>query len=171
MPIYEFYCPACHMVFSFLARSMNNSSVPACPKCNRKKLDKKVSRFAISKGLKESDSTPDPFENIDEAKMEQLMAEMAPHLDENSDGPEDPRQMASLMKKMFDMTGMQPNDSMLEAMRRMEAAGAIPLTVKTLFYELRRSVGVGSPLSTMFARFPGHPFSEPEDLPRWLPLR
>ncbi len=31
--------------------------------------------------------------------MEQLMAEMAPHLDENSDGPEDPRQMAALMKK------------------------------------------------------------------------
>ena len=57
------------------------------------------------------------------------------------------------------------------AMRRMEAAGAIPLTVKTLFYELRRSVGNGSPLSQMLARFPGRPFSEPEDLPKWLPLR
>jgi len=57
------------------------------------------------------------------------------------------------------------------AMQRMEAAGAIPLTVKTLFYELRRSVGIGSPLSDMLARFPGRPFSEPEDLPKWLPLR
>lgn len=121
MPIYEFYCPVCHTVFSFLSRSMQNTNVPQCPKCGRKKLEKKVSRFAISKGLKESDATKDPFENVDEAKMEQLMMEMAPHLDENSEGPEDPRQMAALMKKMFDVTGMQPNETMLEAMRRMEA--------------------------------------------------
>ncbi|XZE46631.1 FmdB family zinc ribbon protein [Pirellulaceae bacterium SH467] len=121
MPIYEFYCPVCHTVFSFLSRSMQNTKVPECPKCGRKKLEKKVSRFAISKGLKESDATQDPFENVDEAKMEQLMMEMAPHLDENSEGPEDPRQMAALMKKMFDVTGMQPNETMMEAMRRMEA--------------------------------------------------
>jgi hypothetical protein len=100
---------------------MQNTKVPQCPKCGRKTLEKKVSRFAISKGLKESDATKDPFENVDEAKMEQLMMEMAPHLDENSEGPEDPRQMAALMKKMFDVTGMQPNETMLEAMRRMEA--------------------------------------------------
>jgi putative FmdB family regulatory protein len=121
MPIYEFYCPVCHTVFSFLSRTMQNTKVPQCPKCGRKKLEKKVSRFAISKGLKESDATKDPFENVDESKMEQLMMEMAPHLDENSEGPEDPRQMAALMKKMFDVTGMQPNETMLEAMRRMEA--------------------------------------------------
>jgi hypothetical protein len=93
---------------------------PACPKCGRKKLEKKVSRFAISKGLAEpTGDGSDPFENIDESKMERLMEEMAPHLDEN--GPEDPRQMAHLMKKMFEMTGAEPNDAMIEAMRRMEA--------------------------------------------------
>ncbi len=121
MPIYEFYCPNCHTIFNFLARSMQNAKVPSCPRCKRKKLEKKVSRFAISKGLKESDASKDPFENVDESKMEQLMMEMAPHLDENSEGPDDPRQMASLMKKMFDVTGMQPNDAMQEAIRRMEA--------------------------------------------------
>jgi hypothetical protein len=83
-------------------------------------LEKKVSRFAISKGLAEpTGDGSDPFENIDESKMERLMEEMAPHLDEN--GPEDPRQMAHLMKKMFEMTGAEPNDAMIEAMRRMEA--------------------------------------------------
>ncbi|MCU0713494.1 MAG: zinc ribbon domain-containing protein [Pirellula sp.] len=121
MPIYEFYCPNCHTVFSFLARSVQNTKVPGCPKCKRKKLEKKISRFAISKGLKESDSSPDPFENVDESKMEQLMAEMAPHLESDDSGNEDPRQMAMLMKKMFDVTGMQPNDAMQEAIRRMEA--------------------------------------------------
>lgn len=120
MPIYEYYCPPCHTVFSFLARSMQVPPPPACPKCGRKKLEKKVSRFAISKGLAEpTGDGADPFENIDESKMERLMEEMAPHLDEN--GPEDPRQMAHLMKKMFEMTGAEPNDAMIEAMRRMEA--------------------------------------------------
>lgn len=71
--------------------------------------------------MTESSSTPDPFENVDESKMEQLMAEMAPHLEEGGDGPEDPRQMANVMKRMFELTGMQPTGAMLEAMKRMEA--------------------------------------------------
>ena len=49
------------------------------------------------------------------------MAEMAPHMDEGGDGPEDPRQMANVMKRMFELTGMQPTGAMLEAMKRMEA--------------------------------------------------
>jgi len=119
MPIYEYYCPPCHTVYSFLARSMVVPNPPSCPKCGHRKLDKKVSRFAISKGLAEPSSDADPFENMDESKMEQLMQEMAPHMDD--DGPEDPRQMAHFMKRMFEMTGAEPNGAMLEAMRRMEA--------------------------------------------------
>jgi putative FmdB family regulatory protein len=121
MPIYEFYCPPCHTVYSFFARSMNQTANPKCPKCGRKKLEKKISRFAISKGLTENSATADPFENVDESKMEKLMMEMAPHMDESGEGSEDPKQMANLMKRMFEMTGMQPNGAMLEAMRRMEA--------------------------------------------------
>lgn len=49
------------------------------------------------------------------------MAEMAPHLEEGGDGPEDPRQMAGLMKRMFELTGAEPNGAMLEAIKRMEA--------------------------------------------------
>lgn len=120
MPIYEYYCSPCHTVFSFLSRSMQIPKPPACPRCGHRKLEKKVSRFAISKGLAEpTGDASDPFENIDESKMEQLMEEMAPHLDEN--GSEDPRQMAHFMKKMFEMTGAEPNEAMMEAMRRMEA--------------------------------------------------
>ena len=121
MPIYEFYCPPCHTIYSFFARSMNTVANPKCPKCGRKKLEKKVSRFAISKGLTENAASKDPFVNVDESKMELLMAEMAPHMEGDGDGPEDPRQMANLMKRMFDMTGMQPNGAMLEAIKRMEA--------------------------------------------------
>lgn len=100
---------------------MNTPANPKCPKCGRKRLEKKISRFAISKGLTENSSAPDPFENVDESKMEQLMAEMAPHMEGEGNGPEDPRQMAGLMKRMFEMTGLEPNGAMLEAIKRMEA--------------------------------------------------
>ena len=53
------------------------------------------------------------------------------------------------------------------ALRRMERAGAIPSTVKTLNYELRRSVAV-PPTERVFAeRKPGLALCEPETFPVW----
>ncbi|CAA9571918.1 MAG: hypothetical protein AVDCRST_MAG59-3627 [uncultured Thermomicrobiales bacterium] len=55
------------------------------------------------------------------------------------------------------------------ALRRMEAAGAVPSTVKTLSYELRRSVAA----PTLAARLTGRELwaglPGPEDLPEWRP--
>ena len=50
MPIYEFYCADCHTIFNFLARK-TSSVVPGCPRCDRRRLERRVSAFAISKGL------------------------------------------------------------------------------------------------------------------------
>ncbi len=98
MPIYEYYCKPCHTIFSFFARSTSNDKKPKCPKCGFKKLDKQVSRFAISKGLSEPSQAggDDPFENMDESKMEAIMSEMASVMgdDEGNGGEEDPRKMA-----------------------------------------------------------------------------
>ncbi|MFM8573764.1 MAG: FmdB family zinc ribbon protein [Pirellula sp.] len=122
MPIYEFYCPPCHTVYSFLSRRMQVPSQATCPKCGCKQLEKKVSRFAISKGLVQNASSDqaDPFANLDESKLEQLMSEMAPSMQDET-AEEDPKQMARLMKRMFELTGNEPTGAMLEAMKRMEA--------------------------------------------------
>lgn len=55
------------------------------------------------------------------------------------------------------------------ALRRMEQAGAIPSTVKTLEYELRRSVA--APRTSVLLEQAGIdlPFLDPEDLPALLP--
>ena len=53
MPIYEFSCPKCRVIFNFLSKRINPERVPACPKCGHKKMAKQMSRFAMSKGLKE----------------------------------------------------------------------------------------------------------------------
>lgn len=122
MPIYEFYCRPCHTVYSFLSRRMQVPDKATCPKCGCKELEKKVSRFAISKGLVESAASgdTDPFANLDESKLEELMSEMAPSMQDDS-SQEDPKQMARLMKRMFELSGSEPTGAMLEAMKRMEA--------------------------------------------------
>ena len=118
MPIYEFYCPDCHMVFNFFARSMHTDRQPDCPKCGRKELGRQISRFAALKGGgSDADEQSDlPF---DEAKMEQAMAALAGEAENINE--DDPKAAAQLMRKMTEMTGMRFNDSMEEAIARMEA--------------------------------------------------
>jgi nicotinamidase-related amidase len=59
------------------------------------------------------------------------------------------------------------------AIERMYRAGAIPLTYKTLYYELRRTVDTESPRHAWNARYAaGEPrYCAPEDLPEWHPMR
>jgi putative FmdB family regulatory protein len=118
MPIYEYYCKSCHTVFNFFARSSRAYDAPACPNCNRKPLEKKISRFAISRGMQEN-SVPDALSEMDEGRMDSAMMAMAARLESVDES--DPRAMASAMRELFQSTGMQPNETIQEAMRRMEA--------------------------------------------------
>lgn len=104
MPIYEFACPKCRRVFSFLSKRLKPEGLPTCPKCGSKKLVKQVSSFAMIKGVSEpkaaEDVGPDgePMPDIDEGKMERVMSELEKdmdHLDENN-----PRHVAHMMRKM-----------------------------------------------------------------------
>lgn len=117
MPIYEFYCDHCNVVFNFYSSRVQTKKIPSCPRCDKKELTKQISTFAtIGKAQEQSD---DPFAGLDESKMERafqsLMGE-AEHMNED-----DPRQMASLMRKFTSQTGVHLGDSMEEAISRMEA--------------------------------------------------
>ncbi|MCF8039217.1 MAG: zinc ribbon domain-containing protein [Desulfohalobiaceae bacterium] len=118
MPIYEFYCPQCHTIYSFFSVRVNTEKKPDCPQCNRPELSRQVSLFSISKGLTE-DEDNSGLPDLDESKMEQAMRMMeqeADRLDED-----DPRQAAQLMKKLCDSAGLNMGPGMEEAMRRLEA--------------------------------------------------
>jgi putative FmdB family regulatory protein len=117
MPIYEFYCKHCHMIFNFFSSTVNVEAMPDCPKCEKTRLIRQMSKFAISKNRGEEDDTPMP--DLDEAKMMQAMnvlAQEAEHMDE-----EDPKQAANLMRKLTNMTGLDLGPGMEEALARMEA--------------------------------------------------
>lgn len=115
MPIYEFYCNACHTIYNFFSKTINTSTVPLCPKCHSDTLTRQVSVFAVTGRAAEDADTEMPF---DEQKLERAMALLgreAEHINED-----DPRQAADLMRKLTDMTGMELGPGMSEALRRME---------------------------------------------------
>ncbi len=125
MPIYEFACPKCRKIYNFLSKKVNPSHSPTCPKCGNKKLEKQLSRFAMTKGLKESAAGGDsgdgePMPDFDDPKVAAAMGELErdmQHMDENN-----PKHMAYMMKKMKDVMppGTMPKE-MDEAIKRLEA--------------------------------------------------
>jgi putative FmdB family regulatory protein len=126
MPIYEFACPKCRRIFSFLSKRVKPDHLPTCPKCGNKKLKKEVTRFAMTRGLKPpaaataGDEGGPPMPDLDDPRMERAMMEMErdmEHLDENN-----PKHMAHMMKKMKDLMppGTMPKELDV-AIKRLEA--------------------------------------------------
>lgn len=116
MPIYEFYCPDCHTIFSFFSRRIDTETVPGCPLCDRDKLSRQVSMFAVTGRAKEPGGDDD-FP-VDESKLERAMETLSREAEGVDE--EDPRKAAGLMRRMSEMTGMELGQGMEEALRRME---------------------------------------------------
>lgn len=117
MPIYEFYCSDCHVIFSFFSRTVNTDKIPSCPKCDRVELDRQMSLFAVVRGQKEDQE--DGLPDIDESKLEKAMSALASEAERINE--DDPKQAAKLMRKLTHMTGLELGSGMEEALRRMEA--------------------------------------------------
>jgi len=114
MPIYEFYCSACHTLFNFFSSRVNTSATPPCPKC-RQILARQLSLFSTIGRAKENDGMPD----FDENRMEQVMGELAREAEGINE--DDPQQMARMMRRFTEQTGMALGSGMEEALSRMEA--------------------------------------------------
>ena len=123
MPIYEFACPKCRKIFSFLSKRLTPERLPVCPKCGNPRLAKQMSRFATLKGVAEPAAGPEddaPMPDLDNPRLERAMGELErdmEHLDENN-----PKHMAHLMRKMKDILppGSMPKELDV-AIKRLEA--------------------------------------------------
>ena len=107
MPIYEYACPKCRVIFNFLSKRVNPDRTPACPKCGNRKMIKQMSRFAMTRGLQEPAAKPEaerdepPMPDFDDPRVERAMMQLErdmEHLDENN-----PKHMAHMMRKMKDI--------------------------------------------------------------------
>ncbi len=130
MPIYEFACPKCRVIFNFLSKRSHPGRLPTCPKCGNKQMVKQVSNFATprrspepaaaAEGGAEGDGGGEGMPNMDDPRVARAMSELErdmDHLDENN-----PKHMAHLMRKMKDMlpAGAMPKEMDI-AIKRLEA--------------------------------------------------
>lgn len=142
MPIYEYYCPNNHRIYQFFAKTLaHGSTVPRCPDNPKFRMEKMVSKFAVTSGAKseaESAATGhhgagmegpsgDPAED---ARMEAAMGAMEREfssVDEN-----DPRAMGRMMRRMSELTGEKIDGEMEEVVRKLEE-GADPESLEEHF--------------------------------------
>lgn len=105
MPIYEYYCADCRKRVSVFFRTMSEASDEAarCPNCEGANLHRLVSRVAVLKS--------------EESRMENLAD---PSLMSGLES-EDPRALASFMRKMSGEMGEPLDAEMTEVLDRLEA--------------------------------------------------
>src|SRR5439155_1608994 len=93
MPIYEFACPKCRVIFNFLSKRINPDRAPVCPKCGNKRMEKQLSPFAMPRGAKEPSAADGPegegadMPDMDDPRVMRAMSELErdmEHMDENN---------------------------------------------------------------------------------------
>lgn len=133
MPIYEYYCPDNHRIYSFFAKTLaQGQTVPRCPDNPAFRMKKIVSAFAVTGRTRKTEKEgKDPGGAVpaagadpgEDARMEAAMSAMEgefANIDEN-----DPRAMGRMMRRMSEVTGERLDGEMEEVVRKLEE-GADP---------------------------------------------
>jgi hypothetical protein len=122
MPIYEFYSPDTHKIYSFYARRlMDPGVIPKCPDGKTKRMEKMVSRFSFTGRAKEPGGDPAAEADAMDPRQEAAMMEIAREMESMGDAEPDPKTIGRMMRKMMDITGQKAPGEMEEMLRRLEA--------------------------------------------------
>ena len=140
MPIYEFYCPDCHTVFSFFSATITTAAHPDCPRCRRPRLERRPSSFAALRGTRggrAGDETGDDegsaIPGLDDDRLESAMDSLAGEMGNLSESDaEDPRQIARFFRRFSEVSGLEPGPKLVEMLQRLDS-GADPDSLENEF--------------------------------------
>ncbi|MFA7345550.1 MAG: hypothetical protein WC003_14715 [Terrimicrobiaceae bacterium] len=119
MPIYEFFSPDTNKVYSFFARSFaHRDKIPRCPDKPGARMERVVSRFAVTGRAAEKKGPP---VGAEDPRMERVMAEMQGEMAGIDENNPDPKALGRMMRKMTEATGQPMPKEMEQMIRRMEA--------------------------------------------------
>jgi putative FmdB family regulatory protein len=124
VPIFEFLCPTCNRIFSFLSLRLTPTRQPVCPKCGAIGLTRVPSAFAVARGRQETPAAPGdtaggPGDDAATQRLEHEAMRMASELGDSD--AEDPRIVARMMRRLAEASGERVTPTMEEMFRRMEA--------------------------------------------------
>lgn len=123
VPIYEFYCDDCNTLFNFFSSRIDTQTRPDCPRCGRERLERRPASFATLRHGSE-EASDDPLDQLDDTTLERAMQSMAAELETLGDS-EDPRQFASVMRRMGQSTGLEMGPKMEELLARLESGAEL----------------------------------------------
>lgn len=126
MPIYEFACTRCRVIFSFFYKKPEPERLPKCPRCKGKRMTQQMSRFAVSRGGsgKKSGEGPEsdggPMPDLDDPRVEQAFGQLEKELGNVDES--NPKHLAHVMRKLKDLMppGTMPKELDV-AIKRLEA--------------------------------------------------
>jgi putative FmdB family regulatory protein len=125
MPIYEFLCGRCNVLFNFFSAKPAPEARPDCPRCGEAELERRPARFAIGRRGTEGDTdaggADDFLAGIDEERMERAMEAMSGEIESLGEGEEDPRAIARTLRSFGEAAGMELGPRMEEMLRRLES--------------------------------------------------
>lgn len=156
MPIYEFYCPDCNTLYNFFSSRIDTTARPDCPRCGRARLEKRPARFAAltrSSATGGEDPGDDFGGDLDEERLGAAFESVLGEMEAGGADPDDPRQMAGMLRRVGQAAGLEPGPKLEEMLRRLEA-GDDP---ETLEEEMGDALdgddeGDGDPLADLFRR-------------------
>jgi putative FmdB family regulatory protein len=122
MPIYEFYCEACHQIFNFFSSSSAIAAHPSCPRCGRQELPRRPSSFATlrHRSSSEDEGEASPLDDLDESRMGAAMDTLVREMGDLDDDA-DPRRVGQFFRRFGDLAGLEMGPRMEDALARLEA--------------------------------------------------
>jgi hypothetical protein len=121
MPIYEFYSPDSHRIYSFLAkRFLKEGEVPLCPDAPKNRMEKVVSAFAFTGKAKEVVKKEGESGTEMDPRMEREMMKMADEFSKMDERNPDPRMLGKMMRRMMEASGQKLPGEMGEMLQRLE---------------------------------------------------
>jgi hypothetical protein len=143
MPIYEFYSPDTHKIYSFFARSTGDRNrMPRCPDNPKARMERLVSQFAVTGRAREK-TGEEPGGAGSDPRLERAMAEMEREMAGIDETNPDPRMLGRLMRKMTEATGREVPGEMEQMLRRLES-GEDPEKLEEEFGDALDEIGEGT---------------------------
>jgi len=135
MPIYEFYSPDTHKIYSFYARRIiSKEMVPHCPDGKKHRMERLLSNFSFT-GRAIEPKTMGPGDGPVDPRQEAAMMEIAGEIERMGDSDPDPKTLGHLMRKMQGIMGQDMPAGMDEMIGRLEA-GEDPETLEEKFGDI-----------------------------------